>query len=448
VGRTLRTSTKITPQPEKDATTRALLVGFTLVLALCTSAWAASEKVLYTFHMKDGGGGGNVTVAPNGYIYGTTAYGGSSKCSQCGVVFRLTSDENGIWKETVLHGFSGPDGRAPLSLVLDKAGNLYGTTVNGGPMNQCSNEGCGLVFELERRPGGKWIYTVLHYFSVSDGAWPSGGLIFDSEGNLYGATSSGGNTSSCQGGCGVIFELTPGSNGQWTESVLYSFQGSDGEGPNAPLAFDSVGNIYGTTQHGGAHGSGTVFKLSLGTKGEWAEQILHSFNFDTADGYWPTSGLTFDVSGNLYGMTTFGGTKGEEGWGTAFRLTEAQGGKWQETVLHRFDRNKPEGGLVSSGLLIDSSGNPYGTTAEGGKDKCAAGGGVGCGVLFELKPQTDDKWTEIVLHSFGNGNDGTFPGGVVSSDWSGHVFGVTEAGGYVGGPCAPDGCGVVYEIAP
>lgn len=245
----------------------------------------------------------------------------------------------------------------------------------------------------------------------------------------------------------MVFELSPDGKGNWTETVLYSFSGSDGAQPLAPLVFDSSGDLYGTTEYGGAFRSGTVFKLSQ-RHGQWSENILHSFNEATGDGDEPTYGLTFDRSGNLYGATPTGGSKIEQFWGTAFKLTPAGGGKWKETILHHFNRAKFDGGYVSSGLVLDKSGALYGTAAWGGKYDCALGYGLGCGAAFKLTPQEDGKWVESVLHSFGNGDDGIFPGGGLAFDSSGDLFGVTEQGGDTADPCGQEGCGVVFEITP
>jgi uncharacterized repeat protein (TIGR03803 family) len=437
------------------------MVGLVLLFVVVGTAGAASrESVLYAFHGKDGGFGGNVIVGPNGALYGTTVGGGGEKACPdssfdgCGVVFQLTRGANGKWAETVLHAFRGgsADGSTPAGkLVIDKKGNVYGTTVYGGPLDECSNLGCGIVFELTPGADGKWTYKVVHQFNVTDGAWPYGGLIFDAAGNLYGTTSGGGNTGACTGGCGAVFELSPGAKGQWTETVLYSFQGEDGDGPNSPLTFDSMGNLYGTAQHGGAHGTGAVFELTEGEGGTWMEGLLYSFgDYGSKDGDWPVDGLIFDGTGNLYGTTVNGGTKGEQGWGTAFRLTPSENGKWAETILHRFDEYKFGGGGVVSGLILDTAGNLYGTAASGGKYTCPGNGNIACGVVFRLTPNSNGKWTEAVLHSFGQGKDGAGPGGLVS-DTAGHFFGVTGEGGYSGGRCGEGGsagCGVVYEIIP
>jgi len=431
-----------------------MLAGLMPILAVAGSALAASEKVLYAFHGEDGWGPTSVILGAEGGLYGTTATGGTNSCDGnpyglCGVVFQLARGADGKWRETVLHDFGGSDGKYPNgALVADKAGNLYGTTVNGGP--SCSQLGCGVVFELVRGKAGKWTFKVLHNFALTDGANPYAGMIFDSRGDLYGTASSGGNVSACsdEGGCGVVFKLAPDGKGHWTETVVYAFNGGDGGGPMGPVTFDSSGNLYGTTSYGGANRGGTVFELTPEKNGQWSEYALHSFSFGTGDGYQPVYGVVFDGAGNIYGTTQFGGTVGEQGWGTAFELTPGKNGKWTEATLHHFDESKLGGGLVSSGLIVDKAGKLYGTTAEGGKYTCPVNAPGTCGVAFGLAREADGRWTEAVLHSFGNGKDGAIPGGGLAPEAPGDLFGVTNSGGYVGSPCGQDGCGVVFEITP
>jgi len=438
-------------QTANNLTTRAILIRLALALALCATAWAASERVLYRFHGTDGWAPSSVIVGPDGALYGTTVTGGTNCLGAgngCGVVFQLTREAKGTWNETVLHDFAGSDGDFPNgSLLTDKAGNLYGTTVNGGP--SCSQLGCGVVFELVRGKADKWTFMVLHDFALTDGANPYAGMIFDSQGNLYGTTSIGGNTSGCNPpeGCGVVFKLSE-ANGIWKETVLYSFMGRDGAMPYAPLTLDEAGSLYGTTQWGGAYGAGTVFKLSPGKHGQWNEEVLHSFSSYTKDGGQPTYGVIFDSSGNLYSTTPFGGTVGEQGWGAAFRLTPTKGGRWKETILRSFDENKITGGYVSSRPVLDGQGNLQGATALGGKYTCPSEGCLGCGVVFRLTPRANGRWSEAVLHSFGEGGDGAIPYGDLFRDSAGHLFGGTGLGGYTGDPCDEYGCGVVFEITP
>ncbi len=193
------------------------------------------------------------------------------------------------------------------------------------------------MFELTPTGGGGWTERVLYSFgNTPDGAIPVVGLIFDATGNLYGATTEGGTH-----GDGTVFELTPTGGGGWTERVLYSFGNTpDGAYANAVLIFDGAGNLYGTTELGGANGPyGTVFELTPTAGGGWTEKVLHSFANGT-DGARPLASVIFDAAGNLYGTTTEGGTNRD---GTVFELTPTAGGGWTETLLHSFNNNGTDG---------------------------------------------------------------------------------------------------------
>jgi uncharacterized repeat protein (TIGR03803 family) len=220
----------------------------------------------------------------------------------------------GGWTETVLHSFNnnGTDGYSPWGgLTIDALGNLYGTTAAGGAYNQ------GTIFELTPTASGSWTETLLHSFNDNgtDGSRPYDTLIFDASGNLYGATELGGTYNH-----GAVFELTPKVGGGWTEKVLHSFDenGVDGYDPWAGLVLDAAGNLYGTTLGGGASSCGVVFKLTPASGGSWTEKIMHSFTSEPTDGCAPRAGLTFDASGNIYGTTNAGGANGG---GTVFEIT-------------------------------------------------------------------------------------------------------------------------------
>ncbi len=237
-----------------------------------------------------------------GNIYGTTYNGGSYSA---GSVFEL-SPSNGGWMQTVIHSFSGLDGNFPVAgLVIDAAGNLYGTTQFGGDYDD------GTVFELSPSAGG-WTENVLHSFTGGeDGGDPYGGLIFDASGNLYGATP--GLYSAGPGGS--IFKLTPSGN-SWTFSVLYSFaEGGDECGPRGTPAMDAAGNLYDTTYCSPADGS--VFRLTP-TNGGWTYSMLHDFD-QSGDGAYPEAGVTLDANGNIYGTTSVGGAYGA--YGIVFEIT-------------------------------------------------------------------------------------------------------------------------------
>jgi len=329
------------------------------------------EQVLHSFNLSGSDGAfpeGGLILDAFGNLYGTT----SCYVYQCGEygygnIFEL-KHKHGKWTEKILHSFNGTDGANPYGrLSFDAAGNLYGTTLNGGAYGQ------GTAFELMPN-NGRWTEKVLHSFDPNDydGCEPYAGMIFDSTGNLYGSTSIGGTGAECAPfGCGTVFELIPG-NGQWTEEVLYSFgqNADDGASPN-DLVFDASGNLYGTTSGGGGkYGYGTVFELVL-NNGNWTEAVLHRFN--RKDGAYPQSGLAFDAAGNLYGTTHEGGAGLA---GVAFEL-RASNAKWTERVLHRFghgrDASQPSGGLV-----FDPAGNLYGLSYGGGE--------AGNGTVFQLAP--------------------------------------------------------------
>lgn len=382
------------------------------------------------------------------------------------------------YAETVPYTFSGAsDGAAPAAgLIFDSRGNLYGTAVNGGDTGgaNCPGldppTGCGVVFELSPPSGGTgpWTETVLYTFTgSSDGAYPQTGLIFDPNGNLYGTASNGGNMSGtiCHGlgGCGVVFELSPpkSGSGPWTEIPIYTFTGkADGAVPYASLIFDAKGNLYGTTAGGGL-ADGVVFELTppKSGSGPWTETVLYSFT-GGSDGADPVANVTFDTNGNLYGTTTRGGNtalpncSASVGCGVVFELTPPGGGSgpWSETPLYSFT-GKTDGSYPYAGVIIDSQGNLYGTTAIGG----AKSGAVckktnGCGVVFEVSPPNGGSgdWTETVLYSFGNSIDGGYPYAGVIFDSVGNLYGSTVQGGNTSGAncSAYDGCGVVFELSP
>lgn len=272
------------------------------------------------------------------------------------VALTITSASN-AWaasQEKVLHSFTAgaSDGAQPeAGLVLDRANNLYGTTAFGGYGN-CSG-GCGVVFEISPVPGG-WSESVIYIFhGGEDGFRPFTTLTLDKQGNLYGTTIEGGIYSG-----GVVFKLTrPSSGGVWTQSTLHSFgSGADGNEPYGTLAFDDAGNLYGTTYAAGDHNAGMVFELSPATGGDWTESVLYNFT-NSADGGFPSAGVVLDAAGNLYGTTTVGGSDQS---GVAFEMTQMAGGNWQETVLHSFNVSG-DGYTASSGLVFDAAGNLYGT---------------------------------------------------------------------------------------
>jgi uncharacterized repeat protein (TIGR03803 family) len=270
----------------------------------------------------------------------------------------------------VLHSFGSDraDGLTPFGgVIVDASGNLFGTTYFGG------SNGYGTVYELIPQTGGGWTEKILHNFNNmgTDGLYPASGLILDEVGNLYGTTVLSGSD-----GVGTVFELKPGPEGAWVEKILLYFAAADTSGgaiPYGSLMFDA-GSLYGTASGGGLYNVGTVFELTPEGNGTWNESVLYAFNDDGNDAYTPLAGLVRDSSGNLYGTTYTGGSA--SGLGTVFELTPANG-VWTETVLHSFEGNGDGGNPGYGALILDSSGNLYGT-AQGG-------GAYFAGTVFEIK---------------------------------------------------------------
>jgi uncharacterized repeat protein (TIGR03803 family) len=412
----------------------AATANVTGVQVTCTTP---SEQVLYDFGIGDDANPHGALVFDNsGNLFGTTSGGFGAY----GSVFMLTPG-NGQWTETALYTFCQlpgcADGSGPSAgVVLDSAGNLYGTTDFGGTF------GGGVVFELSPNGIGTWTETVLHSFgSGSDGrGFPNSGLVFDKLGNLYGTTSAGGTV-----GHGTVFELSPNLNGTWNESVLYNFCSAalcpDGSGPTGAVTIDATGNLYGTTIGGGGNilQWGTVFELTPGTNGQWIEQVLHAFDDSVIpDGTNPRTGVVLDTAGNLFGTTYTGYCNGSAcGLGSAFEVVRGAGGQWQEKLLYGF-HSGTDGIWPSGPLIIDKAGNIYGTTALGGAiGSCGAGG---CGVVFALTPgPANAMWAEVPLYSF-QYTDGAGPGEGLAMDAQGALYGVAGGG--------TNGTGVVFKVIP
>lgn len=388
------------------------LVLTSIVLLAATSiAWAGSGKVLWNFPTNIG------VYAPllldqAGNLYGTTGGGGPYAA---GTVYMLTPTATGPWKLTVLHRFGAQgDGNFPeYGLVQDQSGNLFGTTYYGGFW------GYGAVFEVSPGSGGQWTTKIIHSFNTpSADIYPSSGLIMDGEGNLYGEA---GNTA---------YKLSPQADGSWNETILHTFDilEHDGVSPSGGLTFDAAGNLYGTTTEGGDIGGGTVFELSPAANGSWTEQVLHSF--DSPNFVVPVDGVAIDSAGNLFGVTYDGGSTS---YGSVYQGSPMPGGTWTFKSIHSFSRNGVDGANPSARLAIDGNGNLYGTTYYGGA--------ADLGTLFELSPQGNGAWSEKILRSFRGGNDGAHPysGPVLSN--SGVLFGTTNFGGLQQG-------GIAYRWTP
>ncbi|MGB6690337.1 MAG: chitobiase/beta-hexosaminidase C-terminal domain-containing protein [Terracidiphilus sp.] len=410
-----------------------------ILLAAGAPVAAAQDTIIWSFNQNGIDGSspeGDVIMDAKGNIYGTTASGG--KYTQ-GTVFELSPEANGTWTEKILYSFGTNggenDGIDPKStLVFDKSGNLYGVTLEGGANTR------GMAFELSPQAEGTWTETDLHDFcsgDCSDGAFPSGGLVIDANGNLYGTVEQDGPNNA-----GDVFELSPGANGTWTFNVIYAFQGytnNDGQAPQGTLLWDKSGNLYGTA-NGGAKSvgcsCGIVYELSPPQSGiTWTENILYNFTGDPyedgADG-----ALVFDTAGNLYGSSISGGA---ESFGSVFELSPgAKGGT--ETELHTFlniNDGMGDGIHPTGGPVIDPVGNLYLATTDGGSNGGLSSGGT----LIQLKPKTGGGWTESVFHSFpAFPDDGSNPNASLFVDASGNLFGTTTHGGFYG-------WGTVFEVA-
>ncbi|MGC2108387.1 MAG: choice-of-anchor tandem repeat GloVer-containing protein [Candidatus Korobacteraceae bacterium] len=354
----------------------------------------------------------------------------------------------------VIHTFSGgADGDEPVAgPTLDAAGNLYGTTEYGGTFNHCPAFGCGVVYKLVRR-GAAWLDTPIYSFTGSpDGASPYGRVIFGPDGALYGATISGG-TGSCSlgglSGCGTVFKLQPPPTAcksalcPWRETVLYSFASQDdGEFPQAEVAFDQAGDLYSTTQLGGAGpcndglytGCGTVFKLTHNADGSWSKSTLYSFQSGPTDGGFPTTGVLLDQGGNIFGTTGGGGAdcnQNDSACGVVYELTPSGSG-WSETILHFFTGGTD--GDYPSGLIFDSHGNLYGAAGGGG------GGPLGGnGTVFEMTPAQGGGWNFVLQYAFNYFNNEAAGPGPLTTDAAGNIYGSSDGGG-------TGGTGTAYKL--
>ena len=402
-----------------------------LVLAATTLAGAQSYRVLHSFSLTEGQSPNGLIVDSAGNLFGTTA---DSTC--CGSVFEL-SPASPAWKFTKIYQFQGiPDG-SNLSggpLVMDKAGNLYGTTYGGGQGGCALDEGCGTFFELSPTSTGTWQET-LSMNGTFGGSWnPSGGLISDANGRLFGVAITAGGSAS-EGcwlyGCGGVFEATQSSSG-WTISKVYNppLYATDAAHVGL-LTLGSDGALY-AAAGGGTNGLGCLLSLRQNADGTWTEHILHNFRGGTdgsLGGYSPIPGLTPDGHGAFYGTTALGGKANR---GTAFKLARNSSGQWTVTVIFNF-------GTMGKGpygtLVFDTHGNLYGT-AHGGDTAC---GTQGCGILFKLTPSSTGTWTGQIVHRF-SGTDGDTPDNLIV-DGKGHIFGITLGGG-------ANASGAVFELTP
>ncbi|HVI10085.1 MAG TPA: choice-of-anchor tandem repeat GloVer-containing protein [Candidatus Binatia bacterium] len=401
----------------------ARLCAALLMLVSAAASARAGEKVLFPMSSQTPGPNSALTADGAGNFYGI-AGGPAGVLGGCNQVYELSPTSGGQWQVTVIYKFQNcaQNGMYPLgSLSIDKEGNLYGSEYNS------LSDGSGQVYELKKRPGGNWLFGVLHNFPPSEGG-PVGDLTFDSAGNIYGATYYASTAFD-----GEVFELSPQSNGTWKESILYTFNyTAPPAGPADGLTFDSQGNLYGPAFYGSHGGYGAIYKLSPQSNGSWALTTLYNFK-SGPDGSEPNSKLVFDSEGNLYGTAL------EPANGQVFQLRPAGGGLWTKTTIHAFlQSNQSDGRQPLGTLVFDSKGNLYGETEFGGTG-CNQNL---CGVIYELSPQAGGSWTETILHQFESAEDGSEPQGGITLDGAGNIYGTTYHGG------SRYGYGTIFEITP
>lgn len=392
-----------------------VLAIFPIIVLMGSGAKAAGDtQLIYSFAGDEDGEytDTDLVIDGAGNLYGTSVQGGDFNS---GTVFRLSPASSG-WIHTVLYSFKGgADGGEPYKgVTLGANGDIYGTAGVGGLyVGPCVDTGCGVVFKLAR-PGGIWTQTVIHSFTGgNDGYGPGAGVTVDVHGNIYGMTPTGG-----ANGFGVVYQLKPGPNGAWTEKVIHTFTGgADGLGGSAGrLLLDAAGNLYGLCTVGGAHGAGTVFQLTPAQTGEWNLTTLYAFKGEPGSGF-PYGALVPDGKGNFYGTTYYAGAND---LGTIYRLS-IRNGVWIQTGIYSFKDGR-DGSAPISTLVAAANGNLYGTTSEGGA-ACS------CGTIFEID-LSGFRPAYRVVYRFKGAPDGGFVYNGMVADLTGTIlYGATVRGG-------------------
>lgn len=396
----------------------------TLVNSL-TPASAQTYNVIHAFNGQNGAFPISGVAARAGILYGTTECVNPDKCG-AGTAYQLTQVGSN-WSFAPISYFSAGGMDPQARIVSGPDNHLYGTTFEGGSL------GWGVVFNLGpavticKTAACGWVEKILYSFQgTPDGGSPGAGdLVWDTAGNIYGTTREGGAAANV----GTVYQMTKSGNG-WTEFPIHSFLGPDGASPEAGVILDSNGDLFGTTVEGGLYGFGIIFELTYTTGVGWTQTVLYNFH-NLADGKAPLAGLTMDSAGNLYGATTQGGSgRG----GTVFELSPVAD-TWVFTNLYSLSG----GGGPDATLAMDNSGNLYGTTERDGNDLA--------GSVFKLT-NTQNGWEYTSLHDFTGESDGAYPTGPVTIDGNGTLYGTASMGGNLQGTCSPSGCGVVWMIKP
>ena len=387
-----------------------------------SAARGASTEVIYSFAGGQDGEYADTDLVMDGAgnIYGTSVQGGAHGS---GTVWRL-SPEGNTWTHTVLYSFTGgADGGEPYKgVTLDADGNLYGTAVTGGG-GTCEG-GCGVAYKLTNN-GGTWTQRVIHQFNgPDDGQGPGARLTIGDDGDIYGMAPTGG-----EFGAGTIYQMHATRHG-WNFKVIHAFTGgADGCGGSAGAMLVHGGSLYGASTACGANGAGLIYALTPNQKGKFKFKILYAFKGEP-DGSFPYGGLMFDAKGNIYGTTYY---DGEDEVGAVYELSPKDRGEWKERELYSFKDNGSDGASSISNLVQDASGNLYGTTSAGGTSNL--------GTIFKLTSGAHHSWTESVVHSFGGPPDGAFAYNGMVGDGSGVFYGATTHGG-------EDDEGAIYKFTP
>lgn len=443
----------ITQPKSIDWSRLLLLAAVTILTAHVVAAQATSYGVIYDFNASPDGDRpkAGVAIGENGALYGTTSRDGQYAC---GTVFELTPATANSWTETVLHSFcatSGDGARPWANLVFSTEGALYGTTTDGG------TSGAGTIFQLTPPPasGDPWSYSVIYSFgpSGSPNAQPLGAVLIAAGGGLF---------ATAREGAAVAMAPPAQPGGAWSGNVIYSPLGSQ----IAAGLVSAAGGLFGTAVEGGDQncappsGCGTVYELTppAVAGSAWTESTIYEFTGSPGDGEYPQAALTVGPGGALYGTTLYGGTGScsgsfEGACGTVFQLTPpaAPGGTWTESVIYNFTALDGDEAFPIASVAIGKDGVLYGTTQYGGITEgtpCSYSGvghyATGCGIAFKLTPPTapGGSWTETVLHRFtGKNGDGAIPQGVLSLGKNGVIWGTTNTGGV-------HGYGTVFELVP
>lgn len=405
------------------------IAGVVLMVAFGFSICARAvdkEIILHRFNASTGefGPAGKLLVDAAGNLYGAAAEGGANGR---GVIFELSPSSGGGWSYNVIYTFLGVagDGGPTGSLVMDSVGNLYGT----------ANAYDGEIFELSPNGTGGWTETVLCTISQNDGLSVSP-VVMDGAGNLYGTVAYGPGYN----GAGFVFKEERSADGGWQFQALFEFGVGDGAQPWGGVIVDGSGNLYGTTALGGtstncANGCGVLYELTESNDGLWNEDVIQQFT--GANGSDPQGSLMMDAGGNLYGTTQTGGSKG---FGVVFELTKTGSG-WKSSTLRTFTDESGDGAVPNTALVM-MDGNLYGTTGSGGggRSLCGGWGAQGCGEAFELSP-SGSRWRKATLHNFTGRSDGEYPQGLIV-DTNGNAFGMT----HTGDPALNND--VIFELTP